>query len=282
MLCRIHVQRERQLSLEFHGERTPGEILNEAIWSRPGVILRLGTAWSIANVRSIDERSLYFRIGCEKYKEQGAKDEAGDFVSEVHPVAPHTHVILDWDLEVCAIAPNSELGDKRALPSRLKKLLNESETAKTGGYVFDVRPIDNPEEFVRWIGSASRVTRYEMTFCGPNFFDVNEDFQKPLQRMAENIKGNDNKVVFQNQNGLEPDGLVPLSRAVIAAGNVVSAKCQTHPDGKLEKRSSKGNPATVEVDTLEDAPHWKTAIDFLRSGYRDIRYGEEHNGGEAD
>lgn len=277
LLCRVHVTKGPQLLAsfsEFSG-MSPRDILRKTIMSKPNVIIRQKNVWSIANIEEIDERTIFFHMGCEKVKKEGIKDTDGNFTEEERPVAPHTRVILDWDLEVCAIEPHSELGSIKALASRLDVILNNSSFARSTETVFEVLPIDNPEEFVKWIHDSYMVQSFQFTFSGPNFSDIEEDFQKPLEGMVQTLCSNDNQIKFQNKQGLKKDRLTILSRAVIAAGQKIVAKCKASLGDTAEKRTSTGNLSFVHVDALESEKDKKQAALNMRWKYKEIRHGEE-------
>lgn len=277
LLCRIHVTKGPQLLAPFSDffGMSPGEILRKTIVSKPNVTIRQKNVWSVANIEEIDDRTIFFHMGCEKVKKEGIKDIDGNFTEEERPVAPHTRVILDWSLEICAIEPHSELGSIKTLAARLDYILNNSGFARSTETVFEVLPIDNPEEFVEWIHGSYMVQSFQFTFSDPNFEDIEEDIQKPLEGMARKLHSNDNQIKFQNKQGLKKDRLTELSRAIIAAGQKIEAKCKADLGATSEKRTSTGNLSFVHVDALESEEDKEQAAFRMRWKYKEIRYGEK-------
>jgi hypothetical protein len=109
-LFRLKIYPSRQLLL-FEKEKIRLEILKETIYSLPSLELRKGTVWHIGNVTELDKTGLYFRIGrtststIEIYKN-------GNFIDEQFETAPYTHLVLDINLEICAIAKKPRLSPK--------------------------------------------------------------------------------------------------------------------------------------------------------------------------
>ena len=82
-------------------------LLEKAILESPRHETR-GLVWSFANVERIEgERALHFRFGRTGIRSLPRKSRTGDFVDERIDIAPFVDVVVDLDLEVCA------LGDRR-------------------------------------------------------------------------------------------------------------------------------------------------------------------------
>lgn len=281
LLCRIHVDKGNQISLSLDGldaynSMSPGEILRKTVESKPSVVFKPKNSWSIGNVKDVDEQSLSFSMGCEKVKTEGVKDSDGNFTKEEREIAPHTRVILDWELEVCAIEPCSELGEKTDLPSRLSSILNNSVVAQRNVAVFEVRPIKNPEGFIQWIQNSHTVRSFQFTFSTPNFNDIEEDFQKPLEKMAKAMEGENNEIKFESEKGLTKENLADLTRAVIVTGHDVVAYCKTREEETFERRSSfLESHIYVHVEALENIEDRKNAIFAIRKKYKETKYEKE-------
>lgn len=279
LLCRIHVHRKTQGTLAIEGfeeylDMRLEEILKRAVESKPTLVQRSGSEWSIGNVEEIDERTISFKMGCEKREERGQKDEKGDFIEVVDISAPHTNVLLNWDLEVCGIERKSELGEHRSFPNRLKNLLNASSVAKNAEVEFNVDFIPNPEEFIQWIKESHSITKYVFTFSRSNIRDIKEDIQKPLALVADYLDGRNNIVSVENEGGLNKGNILDTIKSLMATGQKIWAKCRQFPGAKAEKRNSSGSIAKVEVDTLESVESRQDAANRMMEEYRRIRYDE--------
>lgn len=278
-LCRIHVHKNVQTTLSIEGfekyqRMTPEEILKEAVESRPTKVLRSEATWSIANVEEVDKSTISFKMGCVKKEEKGQKDDEGNFIDVQDTTAPHTNVLLNWELEVCGIERKSELGDFLSFPNRLKALLNNSSVAKNAEVEFNVDFILDPEDFVQWIEGCHRITKYAFTFSRSNIRDVDEDLQKPLAAIADHFNGRDNNVSLVNENGLEKTSILSTIGPLMSTGQKIWAKGCRFLGARLEKRDSSGSIAKVEVDTIESKESKEVAARRMTEEYRRIRYDE--------
>ncbi len=102
---KVYPPAQRQM---FDLEMTRQEFLNRSISSLPQIELRTGRIWHIGNVRRIDDAGLYFRIGRTSRSTVGIYEE-GNFKDQEFETAPYSHVILDVELEVCALAKKTQL-----------------------------------------------------------------------------------------------------------------------------------------------------------------------------
>lgn len=278
LLCRIHVHKGNQSSLEINGfeefnDMTPGEVLKRTIESRPTFTGRKNVKWSIGNIKHIDDTSLIFVIGYEKQEQIGVKDSEGNFFDTQIDMAPHTSVLLDWDLEVAGIEITSKFNNL-ILANRLKQLLNNSHIASNSDTEFDVLPVDNPEEFIKWLASSHKITTYECSFSRSNFRDTDADIQQPLQSIADLADGKNNILKLKNEEGLNKNILLSLTRVMILSGQKIKAKIQKFYKSKSEKRSSSGNLIKVDIDTLEGDDGKLNSVNNIRETYRGLRYGK--------
>ena len=208
-LFRIKVYPPSQTNL-LEPERTRPELLVEVIRSMPLLELRVGSEWSIGNLRQIDDYGLYFRVG-RTAKSKTSVKEGDNFVDQDFESAPYTHVLLDTTLEVLAVAKKSQLSPNVAgIANQLSKLLNRCERAKDLSTEFQIDTIQDPEKFIEYIESAYEIFKFTMTLSRPNPFDVDEDFQKPMQKLLEETKAQKGKAEVQGRN-LNSDRLIELT-----------------------------------------------------------------------
>jgi hypothetical protein len=64
----------------------------------------------------------------------------------------------------------------------------------------EIRPIPDPEGFLRALNTAYRVSRFTATFRGPNPFDADEHFQKPLAVYLSAAKGVKGRTQIQGED----------------------------------------------------------------------------------
>jgi hypothetical protein len=270
-LFRIQVYPPPQLKL-FENPKSPSQILREVIDSLPEAKLRRGMIWHVGNVAVIDNHSLYFRLGRitpstrEIYRN-------GKFEELTFEEAPYTHVLLDIDLELCAIAKKVKLGARTAPVARqLIRLLNKSEKNIEIQAEFEIRVINDPRDFLTHLQQAHTVSKFWVTFTKSNAWDADEDFYKPMQRLLSDTIGDQGKTEIEGPN-LGRESLEELARSAASIGNDAGAILQPHPKSKKIRRSLKGSPAIY--NTEEDISDDKTKEQMLkdiREVYNRVRH----------
>lgn len=275
-LFRIRVQLPRQLEL-FEGRR-PGELLRTAVEQKPSAQLRRGHTWHIGNISSPDRSGLFFALGritssiVEKYDE-----ERGDFIEEQQETAPYTHVVVDTELQVCAIAGKSKLAPTIAgIARQLGRLLNASVLAEETKLRFDVREITDPSDFIAHLKSAYAIRKFWMTFALPNPFDVNEDFQRPMERLLKEADGDRGKTGISGE-GLNPELLETLTRSAVASGQEAAADLQVAEDQPPVRRHTRGNPVTTGEESIDSDEQKAGLLNKMRRIYCRIRTQQETN-----
>jgi len=71
---------------------------------------------------------------------------------------------------------------------RLSDLMREAVQPDTFKVDFTVDPLKDPDSFIEYLRSAYAVKRFAMTFRTPNAWDVEHDFQAPLQQMLKEAR----------------------------------------------------------------------------------------------
>jgi len=87
------------------------------------------------------------------------------------------------------------------------------------------------------LASAYRVTRFAATFRGPNPFDADEYFQKPLSVYLLATDGEKGKAQVQGKD-LNRQALQEVTRSTAATGNEASARITK---GESEKQITNNN-----------------------------------------
>ena len=179
--------------------------------------LRKGKTWHLGNVEQIDQSGLYFRVG--RISNLTVQIwESGNFVDAEFESAPYTHAVLDFDLEVCAIAKKPKLAPTtRGIASQFAKLLNELPVAEELGARFETSALSDPEDFIQQMQRARSIIKFWITFSRPNAWDAN-DFIKPAQRLLEESNGHNGKTEIQGKD-LDKTRLEELTRSAAATGN---------------------------------------------------------------
>jgi hypothetical protein len=87
----------------------------------------------------------------------------------------------------------------------------------------EVPPIRDPRSFLEEIAAAYRVTRFTASFKGPNPFDADELFQKPLSIYLSAASGSAGKTQIKGEN-LNKEVVQEVARSSAATGNEASAR----------------------------------------------------------
>jgi hypothetical protein len=268
-LFRIRIFPSTQGEL-FSQELTREEILNRVIRSLPQIETRKRSVWHIGNVSDIDANSLYFKLGrttistVEMYRD-------GNFVDEPFEVAPYTHVFLDSQLEIVAIAKKQRLSPKTTgIANAFIRLLNESNVSRQLHVRFEIDALSDPDEFVAQLSKAYSVTKFWFSFKRPNPIDVNKDYIKPMQLLLHESDGNEGKTELKGDT-LKPEVLQDLTRSAAATGDNAGATIQFEQAGQKVRKSLRQNPVIISQDEVAEAEDKKGLLERMRSIYRRIR-----------
>ena len=254
----------------FEHPKTPSEILKDVILSLPSAELRKGMIWHIGNLSPIKEGGLYFRIG-RTTKSTLEIYENGNFEEQEFETAPYTHVVLDIQLEVCAIAKKAKLSPKTTgIANQFVRLLNESIRARQIKASFEINEINDPTDFITHLRQAFSVSKFWVTFSRPNAFDVNEDFIKPTQKLLKDSNGEKGKTQLQGDN-LNPEGLEDIARSAASTGNDAAAWLQTSDTSQKVRKRLKGNPIIVRQEDVADPEHKMKMLHLIRENYKSVR-----------
>jgi len=267
-LFRVKVLPLKQMIL-FERKGSPSQILRETILSFPSFEFRKGKVWQIGNVTQIDEHGIYFRVGrTSKSTLEIYRD--GNFVDQQFDAAPYTHVLLDMQLELCAIARKSRLSPKpKGIAGQLNRVLNQSTKAKEFGARFEIVEINDPHDFLIHIRSAYSITKFWITFSLPNIFDT-DDFIKPMQRLLKETSGESGKTELKGDS-LNPENLEALTRSAASAGNDAGAVLQPERDRKRVWKFLRGNPVTITQEELSNQEEMLGLLGQMRQIYEQIR-----------
>lgn len=254
----------------FEKNKAPQEILKEIILSNPSVELRKSLVWHIGNVTTIDNWGLYFRIG-RTSKSTVALYENGSFIDQQFEIAPYTHVIMDVEIEVCAIAKQYKLATTAdGIANQFIRLLHDSDQNRKIDASFMINDLKDPTDFIEYLRKAANISKFWITFTRPNPIDADDLFVKPFQKFLKETEGEKGKAEIKGQK-LKSDVLEPLARSAAATGDDAEAVIQTSPKAKKTKKRLKGNPVILAADHMDDDDQKKGFIQRLRDLYRNIR-----------
>jgi hypothetical protein len=239
----------------FESNLTPTDLFLRALEERPSAELRKGYIWHIGNIRYFSEYRGYFAVGrttnstIEKFD-----DITGDFVEEELEASPYTHCVFDARIGFVGIAKKPSLAQTaKGVAGRIEQLLSMSQAISDNDISVEIRPIPNPEGFLRALVSAYQVSRFTATFRGPNPFDADEHFQKPLAVYLSAANGVKGRTQIQGED-LNRKVLQEVTRSTAATGNEASARIKKSKSQKPITINLKGDPVKRRYDEEKHQP----------------------------
>jgi len=271
-LYRLKIERSKEPGFFDDTTSTPSEIIRAAIEEKPFKEIRKGNTWHIGNIEQIGRTGLFFAFGrvtksiVEKFDE-----EAGDFIEEPEEQAPYTYVILDLEYQVCAVAHKYKIAPRVSqIANNLAKLLNETNKAKDNNLTLVMAEISDPHEFLEYVRSAHVIRKFDVGFSPPNPWDVEEDFQKPMEKYLEVSGGSKGKTTIQGGN-LEKGPIEKLAAAAAATGNSASAQLQQEHDGNFITKRIGRNPTSLVADEIATQDEKNSLLSKIVELYQSIR-----------
>lgn len=271
-LYRLKIERSKEPSLFEDTTSTPSEIIRAAIEEKPFKEIRKGNTWHIGNIEQIGDTGLFFAFGrvtksiVEKFDE-----EAGDFIEESEEQAPYTYVLLDLKYQVCAVAHKYKIAPKVSqIANNLAKLLNETSVATDNNLRLVMAEISDPHEFLEYVRNAYVIRKFDVSFSPPNPWDVEEDFQKPMEKFLDVTGGSKGKTTIQGGN-LEKGPIEKLASAAAATGNTASVQLKQEEDQDFVTIRIGGNPTTLSTNEIATQDEKKTLLTKVTELYKSVR-----------
>lgn len=269
-LFRVKFVRPRQSSF-LHDNLTPKELLLACIQEKPSAELRQGYNWHIGNIQMFSQTTGYFAVGrtttstIEKFD-----SESGNFVEEELEESPYTHCVFDASIGFLGIAKKPNLSQTtKGIANRLEQLFSRTGVVLKNEVIVEVRPIPDPEGFIKLLNSAFRVFSFTASFRGPNPFDADEYFQKPLSVYLSSANGEKGKTTI-NGDDLNREVLQEVTRSTAATGNEASARIQKAARQKAITVNLKGDPLKRKYDEEDHVP--RQVLEDLTDLYRKVRH----------
>ncbi|MFD2451513.1 hypothetical protein [Ideonella paludis] len=166
-LFRVKFIKPAQGSL-FNQKANPQDLLIAAVMQKPSGELRAGYYWHIGNVQLFNNARGYFAIGRTTTSSIEKFDEAsGNFIEEETEESPYTHCVFDASIGFIGIAKKSNLSQTtKGIANRLEELLSLTDGVIENSISVEVRPIPDPDGFLKAITEAYKVYSYTATFRG--------------------------------------------------------------------------------------------------------------------
>ncbi len=273
-LFRAKFVRPSQTSF-LHLDLTPREFFLQALLERPSSELRKGCTWHIGNLHKFSETTGYFAIGrttnstIEKFD-----DQSGNFVEEILEESPYTHCVFDAQIGFIGIAKKLSLAQtSKGIAAHIEQLLATTRVISENAISVEIDPIPDPEGFLLALASAYKVTRFSATFRGPNPFDADEHFQKPLSVYLSAVNGSKGKALVQGED-LNREILQGVTRSTAATGNEASARIIKVKAQKPITINLKGDPVKRRYDEEDHVP--EAVLTDLTNLYHRVRNDERN------
>lgn len=269
-LFRVKFIKPSQISL-FDPHISPSQFFLKTLAERPSTESRSGYTWHIGNVQKFSQLTGYFAIGRTTNSTFEKFDEiSGDFIEEELATSPYTHCVFDAGIGFVGIAKKPSLAPTaKGVANRLAQLLSQTRIIFENEITVEVPPIPDPEGFIRALESAHRVSRFTATFKGPNPFDADEFFQKPLSVYLSAAEGDKGKAQIQGED-LNRGVLKEVSRSTAATGNEASARIVKSKSQKPITINLKGDPIKRRYDEMDHDP--ESVLADLTKVYKSIRH----------
>ena len=280
-----------RLRIEEHGLRSRNqdtsrrEIILRAINERPSFLSNQRANWRIGNVQIIeyDDNAVIFALGKITESARGTYDSHyGEFFESLSSEASYTFVIVDLKLQICAIAHKSNISPKiEDTAKNLEKVLRSARIFYLTGSEPKLSKIDIPDEFLSQIKDAVSIYNFEMTFGLPNPFDVDRQFQKPMEELLREAKGKEGKISIKasTNSRLNSSLIERLTRSAVSSGNAVKARVRSIRNSKSTIIKSGHKHLTIsmpmEFHSINTDFDWKIVLEKIREAYYKIRNSEQ-------
>lgn len=271
-LFRVKMVRPRQTSF-LYDDLSPRDLLLQAIREKPSSELRKGFHWHIGNIQMFNEFAGYFAAGrtttstIEKFDEN-----TSNFIEEELEESPYTHCVFDAAVGFFGIAKKPNLSQTtKGIAARLEQLLSLAQVVKKNDVLVEIRPIPDPDGFLKAVETAFKVFTFSATFRGPNPFDADEHFQRPLSVYLNAAEGTKGKTTISGAD-LNRQVLQEVTRSTAATGNEASARIQKSKRHKAITINLRGDPVKRKYDEQEHQP--EIVLADLAAQYRRVRRDE--------
>jgi len=254
----------------LHYQVSRADIFKASLEEKPDSQVRAGYTWHIGNVELFSKTSGYFAIGrttrstIEKFD-----SESGNFVEEELETSPYTHCVFDAEIGFIGIAKKPSLSPTaNGIARRVEELLSRTTQVIENELRVEVVPIPDPEGFLRDIQQAYKVLQFAATFHGPNPFDADEFFQKPLSAYLAAADGNRGRAQIDGED-LNREVIQAVTKSTAATGNEASAKIQRVSGARAIKIHLRGSGIGASYE--EDVHDPKQVLQDLSGLYRRVR-----------
>ncbi len=267
-LHRFRFEFSNQQELFSERRLTPASLLEESIRTSPAAEIRKGSIWRIGEVEDVGHAALKAQIGRQTRPIVGKFDiKMKAFVETFEDQAPFTILWIDLKYQLIGITHKPSLSpDVKGIARNFSKLINQSQPVVRERAKLIIDPIVDPQNFIQLILKAARVSRFSMTFRRPNPWDVEKDFQKPMEDFVKNSEGTKGKAQVEGESLNKPT-LVKLAGAGAATGDEVKAKIHETKESRGVTKTLTGSTISIEVDPIIAEKEPASVIKELQNKY---------------
>ncbi len=264
------------LPLHDTSRQTPQEIMLTALSQAPQLEAKRGYLWHIGNIQYFSDAkdTGYFAVGRTTHDTfPRFNPETRQFLEEEFETSPYTHCVFDSKLGLVGIARNTNLAPTaKGIASRLQHLFQQARVIVENEVTVEISLIPDPEGFLKAIASAHRVSRFTAHFSGPNPFDADTFFQKPLSVYLSAANGEKGKAAIQGHD-LNRDVVAEVARSTAATGNSASARITKTKSQKPTTINLEGDPVKRRYEEAFHDP--KKVLQDLITLYDSIRHDKD-------
>ncbi|WP_438010071.1 hypothetical protein WME89_16280 [Sorangium sp. So ce321] len=273
-LYRITVHPSTQLDLfNFRETSDRTELLRRTIEAQPDAAANDDTRWFLTKPSVVDSNGYHLRLGRRVRVVLTAMDTAGQFHDREDSTVLNTHVFIDVQFQVSAIAFKSQLSPTvKGLGNSLATALNRSETAGKLKVEFEVAPMKEPGSFLRKIRSAYRVTNLSVTTRRPNPWDAS-NFYRSVAESLEDMGGREAEIKWKGE--MTPNSVMEEAVSEAAAlGRDATAFLRESPESKKVTRHTLADEHISLGQRIDNTiENGKKLLNVARLFYKDIRSG---------
>ncbi|MEO7931578.1 MAG: hypothetical protein ABIT76_00320 [Chthoniobacterales bacterium] len=255
----------------LYDELTTSDLFISSLQTKPYAAYRKSYTWHIANLLEFSALTGVFRIGRNSPTSIPRLDIAsGDFVDTESETSPNTEVIYDAQLGIVAIRKESDLtGTTAEVASKIAKLLGQTDVIMRNEVDVKVDPIPDPSDFISRLNDANAIKKFTAWFTGPNPFDADELFQKPLSVYLNAANGTYGEATIQGSH-LNPEVVKEVARSTAATGNKASARIQEEAGKRTIRINLSGDPVKLVYE--KTAVDLKTVLSDAQGEYERVRH----------
>lgn len=268
-LYRVKFIRPQQLSITFD-DRSPSQLFKDAIIEKPAFESDSRYKWHIGNNIEFDEFTGSFALGRTTTATLSKFDVVTrNFIEEQSEDSPYTFCIYDLRIGFVAIAKKSKLSPTvNGIARRLAKVLENSLPAIKNEIRVLIDPISDPDGFIKKLQNSFSIKKFTAYFTGPNPFDADALFQKPISVYCKEANGSSGKVEVIGES-LNEETIIAVTHSTAACGNEAIAKIIEKPGQAPKRIHLIGDP--IKKSYRESECDFKKVAQDMKNEYSRVR-----------